>query len=116
MSLNLRTTQWLADQRAALNSKGLSSVLKSRQGGDVPGTLAFTCNICGRSNKRPMASIQREEPSCDGCASTVRCRAVVHVLSTALFGRCLTMSDFPDRPEIVAWGLSDWDGYASRLA
>ncbi len=68
VTLNMRAHWGLADQRAALNSKGASSVLKSRQGGDVPGTLAFTCNICGRSNKRPMASIQREEPSCDGCA------------------------------------------------
>jgi hypothetical protein len=115
LTLNMRAHWGLADQRAALNSKGLSGALKSRQGGDVPGTLAFTCNICGRPNKRPMASIQREESSCDGCGSTVRCRAVAHVLSTALFGRCLTISDFPDRPDIVAWGLSDWDGYALRL-
>ncbi len=114
VTLNLRTHWGLVDQRAALSSKGLSSVMKSPQG-DVPGTLAFSCNICGRSNKGSMASIKREEPSCDGCGSTVRCRAVTHVLSTALFGRCLTISDFPDRPDIVAWGLSDWDGYASRL-
>ena len=113
VSLNLRT-HWLGDQRAALNSRGLTTLVKSLYG-DVPGTLAFSCNICGRSNKRPVASLQREQPSCDGCGSTLRCRAVVEALSAALFGQCLAIPDFPSRPDIVAWGLSDWNEYASRL-
>ena len=84
--------------------------------GDVPGTLTFSCNICGTSNRRPLAFIQREEPSCDGCGSTLRCRGVVHALSTSLFGRCLTIPNFPSCPDIVAWGLSDWHEYADRLS
>jgi SAM-dependent methyltransferase len=33
-----------------------------------------------------------------------------------LFGRSLAISDFPLRRDLVGIGLSDWDGYAARLA
>jgi hypothetical protein len=98
----------------AFNKRVSGAAAKSIDG-DPPGTLVFSCNICGRCNKRPLTSVQREDRSCDGCGSSLRCRGVIHALSTALFGRCLAIPDFPGRPDIVAWGLSDWDGYASRL-
>ena len=33
-----------------------------------------------------------------------------------LFGTSLALPDFPDRPDIKGIGLSDWHGYAARLA
>jgi len=33
-----------------------------------------------------------------------------------LFGKSLAIADFPNRPDLVGIGLSDWDGYADRLA
>lgn len=85
-------------------------------GGDQFGILAYACNICGTANKRRMALLQREEPSCDGCGSTLRNRGVIHALSTSLFDDNLMISEFPHRADIVGWGMTDWDGYASRLA
>jgi SAM-dependent methyltransferase len=54
--------------------------------------------------------------SCRHCGSTVRWRSVIHALSMELFGTSLVLSDFPHRPDLVGIGLSDWDGYAKRLA
>ncbi len=80
------------------------------------GLLNFRCNICGAPNVRSVVTLQREESSCDRCGSSLRCRGVIHALSTALFGRSVAIQDFPERPDIVGWGMTDWDGYASRLA
>jgi SAM-dependent methyltransferase len=41
---------------------------------------------------------------------------MVYALSLGLFGRPLTLSDFPENREIVGKGMSDWDGYAKSLA
>ena len=71
---------------------------------------------CGAPNVRSVVTLQREESSCDRCGSSLRCRGVIHALSTALFGRSVAIQDFPERPDIVGWGMTDWDGYASRLA
>ncbi len=46
----------------------------------------------------------------------MRWRSVIHALSTELFGESLAIPDFPCRPDLVGIGLSDWEGYASRLA
>jgi SAM-dependent methyltransferase len=46
----------------------------------------------------------------------VRWRSIVHVLSLALFGQSLPLPDFPQRPDILGVGLSDWEGYAVPLA
>jgi SAM-dependent methyltransferase len=42
-------------------------------------------------------------------------RAIVHLLSTELFGRSMPISAFPVRPDIRGIGLSDWIGYAAQL-
>ena len=63
-----------------------------------------------------MADVDREVPSCQSCASTVRWRSIVHVLSSELFGESLALPDFPIRRDIVGIGLSDWRGYAAPLA
>lgn len=79
------------------------------------GHLSYKCNVCGKDCMTKTEELKREEPSCPGCASTVRMRALVHVLSTELFGKRLAISDFPDRQDIRGAGMSDWEGYASRL-
>ena len=80
------------------------------------GQLAFRCNICGRACIASLDALAREVASCTECRSTVRWRSVVHALSTELFGRSLALPDFPERPDIVGLGMSDWDGYAVPLS
>ena len=40
---------------------------------------------------------------------------MIHVLADALFGEPIPISEFPHRPELKGFGMSDW-GYDSRLA
>ena len=77
--------------------------------------LEFTCNICGRRNRRPLADFAREQASCDGCNSSVRARAIIHMLSRELFGADLTLPDFPRVKALRGIGLSDFC-YDERLA
>jgi SAM-dependent methyltransferase len=79
-------------------------------------TLTFVCNICGESNDAHPMTLDRETASCAGCGSNVRWRSVVHLLSKALFGTSLGLWAFPSRPDLTGIGLSDWPGYAERLA
>lgn len=81
-----------------------------------PGSLTFRCNICGTACTSMVSQLKREEPSCTGCGSTVRMRAMIHILSMELFRESLAIPDFPLRSEIKGIGMSDWDGYAVRLS
>jgi hypothetical protein len=82
----------------------------------APGVLSFRCNVCGEPAVARAAELARERPSCERCRSTVRTRAMIHVLSRELFGQSLALPDFPRRPELVGMGMSDWEGYAGLLA
>jgi SAM-dependent methyltransferase len=73
----------------------------------------FTCNVCGAENATTAYS--REVPSCSSCGSTLRFRGVVAALSPALFGRYLRLDEFPSSG-LSGIGMSDWSGYADRLA
>lgn len=86
------------------------AVVSSSQGA----ILTYTCNICGTRNtiSRPLG---REVITCR-CRSILRWRSVVAALSVCLFGRSLIIGDFPRCPHITGIGMSDWDGYADRLA
>jgi SAM-dependent methyltransferase len=75
--------------------------------------MRFRCNVCGAPSEA--ATFGREQVSCGTCGSTVRFRGVVAALSTTLFGRPLTLEEFPNA-EITGIGMSDWSGYADRLA
>ena len=92
--------------------------MSKKQNSEAPfsGSLHFRCNICGSKNLVMVAALQREEPSCKSCFSTVRMRGMVHSLSLALFGKSIPIPDFPERKDIVGKGMSDWDGYAIPLA
>jgi SAM-dependent methyltransferase len=81
---------------------------------DAP--VAFRCNLCGTQNVVPRALLARETPSCSRCGSTVRFRAMAHLLTTALFGQDIALVDLPSRKDIVGIGLSDADAYAVPLA
>lgn len=76
----------------------------------------FVCNVCGEPGETPLATLDRETPSCAGCGSTPRFRSVVHALSLGLFGESIPLPAFPSRPDLTGIGLSDWAGYADRLA
>jgi SAM-dependent methyltransferase len=76
----------------------------------------FVCNICGKKTSFPRQEMMRETPSCVHCGSCVRFRSIIHALSMELFGTSLAIQDFPDRQDLVGVGMSDWDGYANRLA
>jgi len=86
-----------------------------RRSGDTD-ILEFQCNICGELTSSKMSDLSREVASCHACGSTVRMRAIVHVLSTELFGESLVLPDFPHNKGLHGVGMSDWDGYANPLA
>lgn len=77
--------------------------------------LYFMCNVCGASSAFPRSRMGREQWSCTACGSTVRFRSVIHALSVGLFGKDLTISNFPNDPSIRGIGMSDWNGYAVPL-
>lgn len=81
-----------------------------------PGTLHFRCNICGEDCQTALDQLGREESSCKSCRSCARMRALIHILSTELFGESLLLEDFPVRPDIRGLGMTDWDGYGNTLA
>ena len=84
------------------------------KGSDEP-RLQFTCNICNRDNEVALAALDREKRSCAHCGSSVRTRAMIHLLSMALFDESLAIDEFPVSPRLRGIGLSDWPGYANRL-
>jgi GT2 family glycosyltransferase len=77
--------------------------------------ISFKCNVCGRSCKSRVIDLEREKPSCR-CGSTVRIRAVVHLLSIELFGNSMALPDFPMRPDLHGWGMSSDEIYADLLS
>ena len=83
---------------------------------DDLGVLSYRCNVCGGACKIRAAELDREASSCSKCGSSVRMRAIIHILSMGLFGKSLLLPEFPLRPDINGLGLSDWEGYAIPLA
>lgn len=88
------------------------SLIKNFSRGEV---LHFRCNVCGRSARAPQAKVTREQPTCR-CGSTVRLRALVHVLSLEMFGTSRALPDFDRRPDIVGVDMSGANTYADGLA
>lgn len=79
-------------------------------------SIHFQCNICGSDTSCNKGKLSREVASCHICGSTVRMRAIVHVLSMELFGESKTLPDFPHNKDLHGVGMSDWDGYAKPLS
>lgn len=78
--------------------------------------LRFTCNICGARSTVLLRELGRESNSCSNCLSIVRWRSIIAALAVSLFGQPLPLDKFPINRDIVGLGMSDWDGYAERLA
>jgi SAM-dependent methyltransferase len=78
--------------------------------------MIFTCNVCGTRNAFDPERSGRESADCDGCGSTQRMRSVVGLLTRELFGTLDPIASLPERRDLRGVGLSDWDGYATRLA
>ncbi|MDQ6917382.1 MAG: methyltransferase domain-containing protein [Pseudomonadota bacterium] len=76
----------------------------------------FRCNICGTSNSTALVALQRETPSCTKCGSTVRDRAMVHLLTSELLGSSVVLADLRPRLDLVGIGLSDSIAYALPMA
>lgn len=81
-----------------------------------PGVLCFRCNLCGELSLVPAENLGRELQSCSSCSSTSRERAIIRALSLGLFGTVLPLPDFPVRPDLRGFGMSDSGRYATRLA
>lgn len=109
MSARDRALHWLR----ALAGKPAGG---DRPSGDAADLVAFCCNICGAGCRVAPASLSRETPSCAACGSTVRMRAIVHLLTCELFGRSIVLPDVPHRPDLSGIGLSDSQAYAVPLA
>jgi hypothetical protein len=75
--------------------------------------VAFTCNICGAYNE--VEKFATEPASC-ACGSNVRLRALMHLLSLELFGRSLSLVEYPQLKAIRGLGMTDKECYARRLA
>ena len=79
--------------------------------------MDFQCNVCGTEVKNcPVENIDREISSCPTCHSSVRIRSIAHLLSMALFGRSMPLTEFPVDRSIVGIGLSDGLSYAQPIA
>jgi SAM-dependent methyltransferase len=79
--------------------------------------ICFQCNICDHVNHVLLAFLERDNPSCAKCHSSVRLRAIMQALTTELFGESLRISQiYPRRPQVSGLGLSCWDGYAIPLS
>jgi SAM-dependent methyltransferase len=81
----------------------------------TPLVIDFECNICGQANQWPLNESHREIASCEGCGSTPRFRGLMMALSERLYRARQKMSDFPVNKGIRGLGMSEWDGYGSRL-
>ncbi|MEX2588148.1 MAG: methyltransferase domain-containing protein [Actinomycetota bacterium] len=111
IATKLEENQHLLGQvHALLNEKEGSS-----RATPEPGTLSFICNICSQANTRRVQEFHREIPSCSGCGSTPRFRAIVSVLTTELFGESMLLDQVPLTPHLSGIGLTDWEGYSTRL-
>jgi len=78
--------------------------------------IDFHCNVCGAACAALPDALARERSSCRRCGSTVRTRTLVHLLTTELFGRSMTIPEMPLRRDLIGIGLSDTPHYADRLA
>ncbi len=86
-----------------------------RQRGDQGQMTHFRCNVCGRRSSVGETRLNRELVSCVR-GSSVRQRALIHVLSLELFGESLALPDFPHRTNLIGIDMSGAATYAEGLA
>lgn len=94
--------------------RGTHRLLSHR--GVAPETLVYECNICSARCALPISLLDREAGACASCGSVMRHRAVVQVLSQALFGRPLAIAEFPsEKRRLRGLGMSDNHMLAAHL-
>ena len=76
----------------------------------------FICNICGAPCSRASGRLPREGASCPHCASSMRERGLVALLSREIFGIELALPDFPVLKGLRGIGMSDSPQLAAGLA
>jgi SAM-dependent methyltransferase len=76
----------------------------------------FTCNVCGAECARPAGGLGRETTNCPVCASSVRLRALIALLSQEVFGAVMALPEFPALKGIRAIGMSDAPDLSDRLS
>ena len=79
-------------------------------------TLRFQCNLCGAGNTVARRLIAREIVSCAECHSTVRLRALAHLVTRELLGVETPLPALPAHRKITGIGVSDDPRVATRLA
>jgi SAM-dependent methyltransferase len=77
--------------------------------------LTYQCNICGHANEMDRTRFDREKPSCAGCGSTVRLRALALLIAEELSGAPMTLPDLPVLRTLEGAGMSDPDFLAAAL-
>lgn len=80
------------------------------------GHLNYICNICGQHAGLNLPKLHRERISCFNCGSSLRFRAIIHLLSIELFEKSIPLPEFPVNPNIRGIGMSDWFVYANKLS
>ena len=85
-------------------------------GAMAPDAVAYRCNLCGTANRAPLAALSRENPTCRGCDSSVRFRAIGRLVALEVAGRECALPDLPPSKHLRGIGLSDADAYAQPLA
>jgi SAM-dependent methyltransferase len=98
------------------NMRRLLGIADRASADDAAPFVAFRCNVCGAGCRAAPEAISRETISCQRCGSTVRFRAIAHLLTTELFGRSIALPDLHRRKDISGIGLSDFGPYARQLA
>lgn len=60
--------------------------------------------------------LERETGACPTCGANVRLRGLAYLAGKKLFRRARPVPDWPVRPDIVAYGISDWPTFSTYLA
>ncbi len=113
----LNTLRRLLGRESAAQARPVEVIARpgsAPAGGDR--VVDFRCNICGTRGSLAHAKFGREQWSCQGCRSTSRMRGIVHLITTGLLGTDAPLSEIEPRKDLVGIGMSDWQGYAKRLA
>jgi len=91
-------------------------IIPMSEGDFIPGSLNFTCNICGINCSHLLNKISREEISCHSCGSTLRLRSLIAIFTRRLFGKNMSLDEIPVRRDLLGIGMTDWFVYAEKLA
>jgi hypothetical protein len=82
---------------------------------DPAQAFTFRCNVCGGRCRATLSALDREKPTCAGCGSNVRFRAIARLVACEIFGAPIALPDLPLAMHVRGIGLSDMLAYATPL-